>query len=69
MPSPKYLTGDKEAIKEFVDRFDVSIDSFLGRVRKDTQLKRALHLGLIELFLTSICTFSSFLKGSKCCND
>jgi len=23
MSNPRYLTGDKEAIKEFIDRFDV----------------------------------------------
>lgn len=24
-PPPKYLTGDKEGIKEFIDKFDVSV--------------------------------------------
>lgn len=29
-PPSKYLTGDKEGIKEFIDKFDVSLILLLG---------------------------------------
>ena len=32
-PTPKYLTGDKRAIQEFIDKFDVGELSCLSRKR------------------------------------
>lgn len=32
-PLPKYLTGDKEGIKKFIDQFDVSTPTCISRAR------------------------------------
>jgi hypothetical protein len=29
MADPKYLTGDKSGLKEFIDKFDVNIETLL----------------------------------------
>lgn len=48
-PPPKYLTGDNKAIKEFIDRFDVS--------------KVALCIFLLNLFYIGI--FVKFMGGEE----
>lgn len=55
MSPPKYLTGDKKAIKEFVDRFDVSTHISFRPAQNGKQLKGALPFGLIVPFLSLIC--------------
>lgn len=44
MTRSKYLTGDKEAIKEFIDRFDVSTGIFSLTQCKNAMSKKDISL-------------------------